>query len=153
MDEGFHIAHCNIATMRGAYDDAVMAGFVARLDDLNALADRSPGFVWRLTSEAEEAIAVQAFGNPKLLINLSVWESLQALDHYVYRTAHAEALRLRHDWFEASTRASFALWWVPAGHVPEVLEAKTRFDTLWADGPSPAAFSLRQRFDSSGAAL
>ena len=153
MDKDFHIAHCNIATMRGAYDDAVMAGFVARLDDLNALADRSPGFVWRLQSEAEEAIAVKAFGNPKLLINLSVWESLEALDHYVYRTAHAEALRLRRDWFEASARASFALWWVDAGHIPGVLEAKARFETLWAEGPSPAAFSFRQRFDSYGATL
>jgi len=153
MHEDFHLAHCNISTMRGAYDDAVMAGFVARLDDLNALAERSPGFVWRLESETEEAIAVQAFGNPKLLFNLSVWESLEALDHYVYRTAHAEALRLRRDWFEPPTRASFALWWVPAGHIPDALEAKTRFETLWAEGPSPTAFSFRRRFDPAGAAL
>jgi len=153
MHSDFHLAHCNISTMRGAYDDAVMAGFIARLDDLNKLAERSPGFIWRLESETEEAIAVQAFGNPKLLFNLSVWESLEALDHYVYHTAHAEALRLRRDWFEPSARASFALWWVPAGHIPDALEARTRFEALWADGPSPSAFSFRRRFDPTGTAL
>ncbi|MEO1246635.1 MAG: DUF3291 domain-containing protein [Pseudomonadota bacterium] len=146
----FHLVHCNVATMRGESQQAVMAGFFERLDALNALADRSPGFVWRLDSEEQEILAARIFDNDRLLVNLSVWETLEALEHYVYRTAHADALRQRAAWFEPSARASLALWWVPAGHTPDVEEAKARFDKLWANGPTPDAFGFRRRFDPGG---
>src|SRR5690348_17444655 len=98
-------------------DGPVMAGFAARLDEINALAERSPGFVWRLQTEAGNATYLRPYQeDDTILINMSVWESVETLKQYVYRTAHAELLRDRHQWFEKLDRVYTALWWVPAGH-------------------------------------
>lgn len=132
--------------MLGAIDDDVMAGFVARLDSINALADASPGFVWRYQTEAGDATEVRVFDDEMILFNMSVWESIEALEQYVYRSKHVEALQKRAEWFERATKASLVLWWVEAGHIPSVEEAKEYFDILWRDGPSAAAFSFKERF-------
>ena len=128
-----------------------MAGFVARLDELNALADESPGFIWRYQTDAGDATEVRVFDDALILFNLSVWESVEALEQYVYRSNHVAALQKRAEWFERSNRAPLVLWWIPAGHTPTVEEAKGRFDTLWRDGPGPAAFTFRERFPRPGA--
>jgi hypothetical protein len=132
--------------MLGAIDDDVMAGFVARLDSLNTLADASPGFAWRYQTEAGDATEVRVFDDELILFNMSVWESVEVLEEYVYRSNHVEALQKRAEWFERPTRAPLVLWWVEAGHIPSVEEAKERFDILWSDGPSAAAFSFKERF-------
>ncbi len=132
--------------MLGAIDDDVMAGFVARLDSINALADASPGFVWRYETEAGDATEVRVFDDEMILFNMSVWESIEALEQYVYRSKHVEALQKRAEWFERATKAPLVLWWVEAGHIPSVEEAKEHFDILWRDGPSAAAFSFKLRF-------
>lgn len=137
--------------MLGDIDDDVMAGFVARLDSLNSLADASPGFVWRYQTEAGDATEVRVFDNEMILFNMSVWKSVEALEEYVYRSNHVEALQKRAEWFERPTRAPLVLWWVEAGHVPSVEEAKERFDVLWRDGPSAAAFSFKKQFAPSDA--
>ncbi len=142
----FHLATSNVARMLGAIDADVMAGFVARLESLNALADASPGFVWRFQTEAGDATEVRVFDDEMILFNLSVWESVEALEDYVYRSNHVEALQKRAEWFERPTRAPLVLWWVDAGHIPSVEEAKARFDTLWQNGPSAAAFTFKERF-------
>lgn len=146
MTTKHHLAQVNIATGRAALDDPQMAGFVARLEPLNALADSMPGFVWRLQTDDGDATAIQAFNNPRILFNLTVWESIEALEAYVYKTDHVEAVQRRLDWFERPTKAPFCLWWIEVGHLPSVHEAKERLEILWREGPTAAAFTFRNRF-------
>jgi heme-degrading monooxygenase HmoA len=141
-----HLAQVNIARMKAPLDSPTMAGFVARLDEINALADRSPGFVWRLQDDAGNATGIRAYEDESIVFNLSVWESVEALKAYAYHTAHAELLRQRSLWFEKFAGAFLALWWVPAGHRPSVDEAKQRLAHLEAKGPSPFAFTFRELF-------
>ena len=142
----YHLAQSNVARMRGQLEDPVMAGFVERLDTLNALADASPGFVWRYQTDAGDATEVRVFDDELILFNLSVWESVDALENYVYRSDHVKAVQMRTEWFERSDRSPMVLWWVEAGHIPGVEEAKSRFDQLWANGPGPDAFTFRNRY-------
>ena len=136
--------------MLGELEDDVMSGFVARLESLNALADGSPGFVWRYQTDAGDATEVRVFDDEFILFNMSVWESIEALENYVYRSNHLEAVQKRADWFERPTRTPLVLWWVKAGHIPSVLESKDRFDLLWRDGPTEAAFTFKERFPPPG---
>lgn len=147
----FHLAQANVARLREPLDRPLLAGFVARLEPLNELADSMPGFVWRLQTDEGDATAIRAFDDPLILVNLSVWESLDALEAYVYRSQHVEALRKRADWFERPSRSPFVLWWIPAGHIPSVEEAKARLELLWERGPTPEAFTFRYRFASAPA--
>jgi hypothetical protein len=133
--------------MREPLDSPVMAGFVARLDELNALADASPGFVWRLKGESGNATYLRPYDDDRILFNLSVWGDLESLKTYVYRTAHAELLRARRSWFEQLDRDSVALWWVAAGHIPTVDEAKERLEVLRARGPTTFAFTFTTVFE------
>lgn len=143
------LATSNIAHMRGQYADPVMADFVARLDPVNTIADASPGFVWRYTDEnGNEA---QVFEDDMILFNMSVWESIDALEQYAYHTDHREVLQKRAHWFERPTRPSLVLWWIESGHIPTVEEAKERFESLWRDGPTETAFTFRNRFAPPGA--
>ena len=151
MTMSFHLAQSNIARMRGAIDAPVMAGFVARLEALNALADASPGFIWRYQTDVGDATEVRVFSDELILFNMSVWESIAALENYVYRSDHVTALQKRAEWFERPARGPLVLWWIPAGHTPAVEEAKERFDTLWRGGPGPSAFNFRERFPPPGA--
>lgn len=119
-----------------------MAGFAARLDEINALADRSPGFVWRLQTDDGDATALRVFDDPLILINLSVWQNAGALREFVYRSRHRELLVARSEWFLPLDGAHLALWWVPAGHRPDADEAKARLDRLDREGPSEAVFTF-----------
>ena len=123
-----------------------MAGFVARLDDLNALADRSPGFVWRLQTSEGNATYFRPYDDDRILMNMSVWETIEALRHYVYQTVHAELLRQRHEWFEKFVGVYTALWWVPAGHRPGIDEARKRLAHLEKHGPTEFAFTFKRTF-------
>ena len=138
-----HIAQVNIARMKAPLEDPVMAGFVARLEEINALADRSAGFVWRLQTEKGDATYLRPYDDERILFNLSVWENIDALKQYVYRTAHAELLRDRRSWFEHFDGSYVALWWVPAGHIPTIEEAKERLAHLEQHGPSDVAFTFK----------
>ena len=150
----FHLAQVNIGRARGEMTDPVMAEFVARLADLNALADGSPGFVWRLQTEDGDATAVRPYeDDSSILINLSVWADLAALRAFVFKSAHAEVMRRRREWFERFERVYVALWWVPAGHRPSVGEAVARLAHLEQHGPTPFAFSFAAPFGSDGAAM
>ena len=134
-----HVAQVNIATIRAPVGDPLVAEFVDNLDRINAVADGSAGFVWRLQTEEGNATAIHAFPDPMLLVNMSVWESVEALQEFAYRTEHREYVKRRAEWFvDGSTR--LALWWVPAGTVPAIDDAKRRLAFLAAYGPSPYAF-------------
>src|SRR5262245_44350161 len=141
-----HIAQVNIGRMKAALEDPIMADFVARLDEINALADRSPGFVWRLQTTEGNATYLRPYDDDRILFNMSVWESIDLLRSYVYGSAHAELLRRRHDWFEKFAGVYAALWWVPEGHVPGIDEAKKRLAHLQAHGPGPFAFTFKNPF-------
>lgn len=142
----FHLATSNVARMLGPIEDDVMAGFVARLDPLNAVADDSSGFVWRYQDESGDATEIRVFDDELILFNMSVWESVESLQDFVYQSNHLEAVQKRADWFERPTQPPLVLWWIESGHIPTVEEAKDRFETLWRDGPSPAAFSFKEQF-------
>jgi hypothetical protein len=141
-----HIAQVNIARMRAALEDPVMRGFVERLDEINALADGSPGFVWRLQTDGGNATYLRPYDDDRIIINLSVWKTVEDLRQFVYDGNHAGLLRQRHDWFEKLEAPVVALWWVPAGHVPSVDEAKKRLAHLQEHGATPFAFSFRSLF-------
>ncbi len=140
-----HLAQANVARMRAPLEDPVMQGFVDRLDPLNEIADNTPGFVWRYQTEAGNATEVRVFDDELVLFNMSVWESVEALEAHVYKSNHIEAVRKRTEWFEKPTRSPFVLWWIEAGHIPTVEEAKDRLEKLWHDGPSEQAFTFRKR--------
>ena len=149
----FHLAQVNIARARGEMTDPVMAEFVANLPAINALADDSPGFVWRLQTEDGDATAVRPYDDRGILINLSVWQDLPALRAYVYRSAHAGIMRRRREWFERFDRVYVALWWVPVGHRPTVAEAVERLAHLEAHGPTARAFTFTEPFAPDGGPL
>jgi hypothetical protein len=146
----FHLAQVNIGRVRAPLEDPVMEGFRTQLDPINALADRSPGFVWRLQTEDGNAMAIRPFDDDRLAINMSVWESLDALKQFVYKSGHVRTLRDRKQWFEAMEGPILALWWIPAGHIPTVAEAQERLRHLEERGPSPFAFTFRVPFPSPG---
>jgi len=141
-----HLAQFNIGRMMGPLDGPVMRGFVERLDEINALADGTPGFVWRLQSDSGNATDIRPFDDPNLLLNMSVWRDLASLSAYVYRSEHVAIMRRRREWFEPMERAYLVLWWVPNGHRPSIDEAVARLETLRRKGPTSEAFTFRQAF-------
>jgi hypothetical protein len=153
MMSKLQLAQVNIAHMKAPLESQVMAGFVARLDEINALADRNSGFVWRLQTGDGNATYLRPYGDDRILFNLSVWESIEHLRDYVYRSAHIEVLRNRDEWFDKFDGAYLALWWVPAGHRPSVDEAKKRLTHLAQHGPTPFAFTFKVTFPFDPAVL
>ena len=142
----YQIAQLNIGRVRAPLDDPRMAGFVARLDEINALADRSPGFVWRLQTSEGNATYFRPYDDDRILMNMSVWESIETLKNFVYRTVHVELLKQRQEWFENFAGSYLALWWVPAGHIPGIDEAKKRLAYLDQHGPTQFAFNFKTTF-------
>jgi Domain of unknown function (DUF3291) len=143
----FHLAQVNIAVPRGQPEEPVMAEFMAALDPVNAIADASPGFVWRLQTDEGNATAYRAFDDDSLLVNMSVWESVESLRDFVYGDpAHLTIMRRRREWFQKMAELFVVLWWIPAGHVPTIKEAEERLTLLRAAGPTPDAFTFRTHF-------
>jgi len=141
----YQLAQVNVARMRGPIDSPVMAEFVAQLPAVNALADHSPGFVWRLQTEDGNATSLRSFEDDRMMINMSVWESIDVLSDFVYRSGHVDVMRRRREWFERM-EMHMALWWVPVGHIPSIDEALERIDHLREHGPTPYAFTFKARF-------
>lgn len=146
----YQLAQLNIATMREPLEAPGMADFVANLERINALAEASPGYVWRLQDEEGDATAIRPFG-ADVLVNLSVWDDVQSLSDYVYKSVHTEMLKRRREWFDKVDEAHMVLWWVPAGHRPTVEEAAERLALLREKGASVQAFSFRQAFPAPDA--
>jgi len=138
----YHLAQVNVALAKAEMESAVMQGFVSRLEEINTLADSSPGFVWRLQDESGDATYILVFDEPLLLVNMSVWESLEALKNYVYQSLHVEVLRNRSAWFDAMKETHLALWWIPAGHIPTTVEAKKKLEHIRQHGPTAEAFTF-----------
>jgi hypothetical protein len=141
----YELAQLNIAVMKEPLESPGMADFVANLDRINALAETSPGYVWRLQSDEGDATAFRPLGD-MTLVNMSVWKDVESLNRYVYRSAHAEIMRRRQEWFEKMKEAFVVLWWIPAGHRPGIEEAIAKLEHLRAHGPTVDAFTFRKAF-------
>ena len=146
MSQGdWHVAQVNIGIPVEPLDTPALAGFVALLEPVNALADSAPGFVWRLQTEDGDATSIRAFDDDRMIINMSVWESIEALWNFVYDGDHLKAMRRRREWFTRLAESHMALWWVPAGELPTVADSELRVARLRAEGPD----ALRVHLQSS----
>ncbi|WP_170223644.1 DUF3291 domain-containing protein [Nonomuraea turkmeniaca] len=147
-----HLAQLNIAHLRAPIDSTELAEFVALLEPINAIADEAPGFVWRLKESETDptATVVHDYGD-HLLVNFSVWESLDTLWNYAYRSAHLGVLRRRREWFQRTMEPYMVMWWVPEGYIPSLAEAMARLEYLKAHGPSSEAFTFKDSYGSSEA--
>ncbi|MEJ6021781.1 DUF3291 domain-containing protein [Ramlibacter sp. PS4R-6] len=160
----WHLAQVNVAYALGDQDDPVMAEFIAQLDEINQLAERSPGFVWRYVSDSRDP-AQRELADPRVLFNMSVWDSVESLHAYAYKTAHAKVFAARKKWFgdwkqyvgglpELGDGVPFlALWWIAAGDVPTPQQGLERLKLLGAKGPHPQAFTFKQMFTPQGEAV
>jgi hypothetical protein len=151
MGHRYHLAQLNIGRMKAPPEDPMIAGFMARLDDVNALADAAPGFVWRLQTNDGNATAIRPYPEDALLlVNMSVWKSPEDLRNFVYRSDHVNVMRQRRSWFEKFDGMYYVLWWVPAGHIPTIEEAKARLAHLQTHGETAHAFSFARLFPAPG---
>jgi hypothetical protein len=144
--EGYQLAQVNIARPVEPVTSPRLAEFMALLEPVNALADAAPGFVWRLQTEDGDATAVRAFGDDELIINMSVWESVEALAAFVFGGYHAEVMRRRREWFALLHEPYTVAWWVATGELPTVGDAEARLSALREHGPTPYAFTMRRAF-------
>ena len=144
------LAQLNVARLVRSLDHPQLEPFVSALDEVNAVADAAPGFVWRLQEESGNAIGVRPWGED-MIVNLSLWDDLESLRAYVFAPDHAAVLRRRREYFEPMPTPHLVVWWVPVGHRPELDEARERLDHLEAHGPTPYAFTLRTAFPPDGA--
>lgn len=142
----FYLAQINIARMLYPLEDPRMAGFVNRLDEINALADDAPGFVWRLQSETGNATDLRPYDDDFIIVNMSVWESVEALKTYTYKSLHVELLRDRKLWFEHMGQPASVMWWIPVGHVPTPIEGRDKLNLLEEIGATAAAFTFKEVF-------
>ena len=142
----FHLAQLNIARMLFPLESPEMADFVNNLDRINELADSSEGFVWRLMGDGNDATSLRPFDDEMIIVNMSVWQNLERLKDYVYKSAHTDILKRRAEWFEKVRDAMVVMWWVPVDHEPTVQEAKERLEHLRTHGSSVNAFSFREAF-------
>jgi hypothetical protein len=142
----FQLAQINIGRLAAPLDAPQLRDFVDNLDRINALAESSPGFVWRLKGEGNDATDLKAFADPMIITNMSVWTDMGALADFVYRSDHIAIMRRRREFFEVPSEPFMALWWTPAGEVPTVADAIERLERLRRDGPTQFAFSFREPF-------
>ena len=143
----YELAQLNIGIIKGPIDGPVMAEFVANLEPINALAERTPGFVWRLQTEEGDATAIRPYPeNENMAVNMSVWNDVDSLRLFVFQSAHVAVMRRRREWFEKMDEAFLVLWWVPKGHRPGIEEAKAKLELLRRKGPTAEAFTFRQAY-------
>ncbi len=143
----YHLAQINIGRLIAPIDDPKIAEFLAQLEPINALADKAPGFVWRLQSASGNATdIIYNPDDPSIFLNMSVWESLEALRNYAYKSDHARVFRDRAKWFEKMDKPSYCLWWIPAGHIPTVAEGRERLEYYQQHGATLFSFWFSQHF-------
>lgn len=135
-----HLAQLNVAKAIDELDSKRMADFIAALDRINGVAERSPGFVWRLKDDSGNATDIETTDDPRFIVNISIWETPANLEQFVWNTVHKRVYDKKSEWFEAPAHAHFVMWWVPAGQTVSAEEALARLDHLNANGPSDRAF-------------
>jgi hypothetical protein len=141
-----HLAQVNIGRILAPMDSPVMAEFKANLDPINALAEAAPGFIWRLQSDSGNATDIVYSEDPFELVNMSIWESMESLRGYAYKSHHLEFFKRRAEWFEKATQPTYALWWIQTGHIPTVSEARDRLNHYRKYGATQYSFWFSQPF-------
>lgn len=144
-----HLAQLNIAKAKYSLESPEIKEFVDNLEPINQLAESSDGFIWRLKDETGDATAIQAFDDPNIIINMSVWDSVDALKDFMFRTHHRDFLRRKKEWFESIPEDSYVLWWIVEGHIPTVEEALEKLVYLRENGDTPNAFSFKSNFSEA----
>jgi len=143
----YNIAEINIAKIKGVdINDPIMKEFVDNLDGVNDIAESSNGFVWRLKDESNNATNINPYNDEQIIINISVWESIEALENYMYKTFHSNFLKRRKEWFHSFGKVSTAMWWMPKGQVPTIEEAVEKLDYLQKNGSSELVFDFKNKF-------
>lgn len=150
MNAGWHLAQCNIGRLIAPQGDPRVEEFFAELDRVNALADSTPGFIWRLKGETGNAMSITPTPDPLVVLNMSVWEDAEALFDFVYRSAHTPVMARRRQWIQRWEGPYQALWWIPAGAIPAIDDALARLWLLERYGPSPRAFTFKTHFPAPG---
>lgn len=145
MSHTYQLAQINVAHAVDDLDSAALAGFVNRLDEINHVADASTGFVYRINPRTDENYQ-PGYTDPRIVVNLSVWESVETLKDFVYRSIHLELIQHKSDWFKPLDTAHMTLWWVPAGTQPTEKDGIHRLNHLQENGPSEYAFSIARPF-------
>jgi hypothetical protein len=146
----YQLAEINVARLRAPLDSPELADFVGNLDRINALAECSDGFVWRLKGDGNDATELRPLGDD-VIVNMSVWRDAESLKAYAYRSAHVEIMRRRKEWFDRMVEAYLAMWWIPKGHIPTVEEAVRRLEVIRTKGPTADAFNFRTFFPAPDA--
>ncbi len=134
------LAELNVAYTAHDLDDPRMADFMNNLDQINGLAERSPGFVWRLQSDSGNATDIDVPGDEAMLPNMSVWDDIESLGNYVFNTVHARFYERRAEWFQVMKSQHFVMWWIEDGHIPTLVEAMDRLAHKDGHGSTDHAF-------------
>ena len=146
-EHNYHLAQINIGRLRAPLDDPGMADFVNNLAPINQLGHDAPGFVWQLLNEDGNSTTFHLFDDPEIVVNFTVWESIETLFEFTYKSQHVEFFRRRHEWFEkVEGLPSLTMWWIPAGHIPSLKEAEAKILHLRDHGPTVQAFTFKHRF-------
>jgi len=144
-----HLAQLNIAKAKYSLEAPEIKEFVDNLDPVNNLAESSEGFIWRLKDENGDATNIQAFSDPDVIVNMSVWSSPETLKNFIFKTHHRDFLRRKKEWFDNITKDSYVLWWVPVGHIPTLEEAVEKLEFLRNNGDTPNAFTFKSHFNAA----
>lgn len=143
----YQLAEINIARMKGVnINDPLMKEFVDNLDKVNALAESSPGFIWRFKDESNNATSFNPYNDEQVIINISVWDSIEHLENYMYKTLHSEFLKRRREWFHRFGKVYTAMWWIPCGQFPTVQEAVNNLEYLQKNGATEKVFDFKTKF-------
>ncbi|SFW64162.1 protein of unknown function [Sinomicrobium oceani] len=140
------LAQVNISRIKGPIDSPVMSDFVANLDRINRLAEGSPGFIWRLKDDGNNATSIKIYDDDFIIVNMSVWSDIESLFGYVYRSNHAEILKQKKEWFHKMQEMHMALWYVEDGLLPSVTDARERLDHIRKHGETPYAFTFKNKY-------
>jgi Domain of unknown function (DUF3291) len=144
----YNLAQINISKSKGLPDSPVMASFMEKIDEVNAIAESSPGFLWRLKSDDGNATSIKVFDDEMIIVNMSVWESFDAFKGFVFNGLHAAMMRRRNEWFEKSDFSNLAMWWIPEGHTPTTDEAKGKLEKIATEGDTQEAFRFKNLFSA-----
>ena len=144
----YQLAQINVGRLKHAAEDARVADFMNNLDYINSIAEASHGFIWRLKDETGNATNIRTYEDPRIIVNLSVWESTESLQVFAYRTEHVQFFRRREEWFEDFGGPSMALWWIESGQYPSPAQGRERVEYLTKQGSTPQAFTFREKFSA-----
>ena len=150
QDKTYHLAQANIALGAETVDHPSMESFTQQIDEVNKVADKSPGFVWRFQTDEGDATSLIIYDDPRYIFNMSVWESVEALRQYAFTARHLRVLQQQKEWFVKIDRPHSVLWWIPAGTIPSVSDALERLEVLRDQGPGPRAFTFASLYDPHG---